>query len=200
MKYFGLTVFVLLGFIHLHGQTAGSGKNEFSVWGGFSPDSSTEIKALGRTPDVRFGLVSIRYSRRFNNNDAVNLKYTADITPAAFANYPDALSLNSKRRSAYGFGVSPLGLQANFRPRKTVQPFVGTSGGMMYFDKRMPNALGTRFTFTADIGAGVEIMLKEKRSVTLGYKYFHISNAGRGDLNPGIDNNLFYVGYTFFSK
>lgn len=191
---------VFLGFASFHAQTTVSGKNEFTVWGGYSHDSSTEIRALGRTPDVRFGIISFRYSRRFNNNDVVNLKYTADITPAAFANYPDTLLLDPERRSAHGFGVSPLGLQANFRPRKTIQPFVGTSGGMMYFDKRMPNGLGTRFTFTADIGGGIEIRLKEKRSVSVGYKYFHISNAGRGELNPGIDNNLFYVGYTFFSK
>ena len=67
-------------------------------------------------------------------------------------------------------------------------------------DKRTPSFGGTRFQFTADVGGGVEIRLKDKKAVTLGYKYYHISNGNRGIVNPGIDNNLFYVGYTFFSN
>ncbi len=188
-------------------QNEETGKNEFAVWGGFSPDSNTFIKAFGRTPDARFGIVAFRYSRRFNNSDAINLKYTADVVPAAFLNYPDVEVLNtvppsarSFRPTRYAFGVAPLGLQINFRPRKRMQPFLAGSGGLLYFNKVMPNFVGTRFTFTADVGGGIEFKLREKRSVTVGYKYYHISNGGRGIQNPGFDNNLFYVGYTFFSK
>lgn len=183
------------------------GKNELTVWGGFSPDSNTFIKALGRTEDARFGIVAFRYSRRFNNNDMVNLKYTADVVPAAFLNYPDIEltsttppTIQAVRPTRYAFGVAPLGLQMNFRPRKNVQPFVGGSGGLLYFNQRTPNFFGTRFAYTADVGGGVEFRLKEKRSLTVGYKYYHISNGDRGVENPGFDNNLFYVGYTFFSK
>ena len=70
----------------------------------------------------------------------------------------------------------------------------------MYFGKQVPGPLGTRFQFTADIGGGIDIRLKNKRALTLGYKYFHISNGDRGAINPGIDNQVFYAGYTFFSK
>jgi hypothetical protein len=184
-----------------------SGKNEFTVWGGFSPDSNTFIKAFGRTTDARFGIVAIRYSRRFNNSDSINLKYTADLVPAAFLHYTDVEVLPTVPPSArlirptrYAFGIAPLGLQVNFRPRKNVQPFVGASGGFLYFSKVTPNFVGTRFAFTADVGVGIEFKLKEKRAVTVGYKYYHISNGNRGIQNPGFDNNLFYIGYTFFSK
>lgn len=187
-----------------------TGKNEFTVWGGFSPDSSTFIQATGRTRDARFGIVAIRYARRFNNSDWVNLKYTADVVPAAFLNYPDfqiqgsptslPITFRSVRPTRYAFGAAPLGLQANFRPRKKIQPFIGLSGGLLYFNKRTPNTIGTRFQFTADVGGGVEFKLKEKRAVTAGYKYYHISNGDRGFQNPGFDNNVFYIGYTFFSK
>ncbi|HEY0428675.1 MAG TPA: acyloxyacyl hydrolase [Pyrinomonadaceae bacterium] len=186
-----------------------TGKNELTVWGGFSPDSSTLIKGTGRTPDARFGLVAFRYARRFNTGDTVNLKYTADVIPAAFLNYPDfqitqptpsTFQINDVRPTRYAFGVSPLGIQANFRPRKKVQPFIEATGGLLYFNKRTPNYVGTRFAFTADVGGGIEFKLKEKRAFTVGYKYFHISNGNRGIENPGFDNNLIYVGYTFFSK
>ena len=178
-------------------------KNEISVWGGYSPDSSTLVKGIGRVKDARFGIVSIRYSRRFNTGSKVNLKYTADLTPAAFLNYPDLgfagnpPSFRLYRPTRYAFGAAPLGLQMNFRPRKKLQPFIGASGGMLYFAKRTPNYIGTRFAFTADIGGGVEYRLRDRKAFTAGYKYFHISNGDRGIENPGFDNNLFYVGYTF---
>jgi opacity protein-like surface antigen len=175
-------------------------KNELMVWGGFSPDSSTAIKAFGRTPDARFGIVSLRYSRRFNNSDRINLKYIADVTPLAVLDFHVPFSSPPDRTTAVGFGAAPLGIQANFRPRKKVQPYVGLSGGMLYFNKQVPGPLGTHFQFTANLDGGVEIRLNDKRAVQLGYKYFHVSNGNRGIINPGIDNNLFYVGYTFFGK
>ncbi len=187
-------------------QTGDEGKNELSVWGGFSPDSSTVIKGTGRTPDARFALVALRYARRFNNNSKVNLKYTLDLIPAAILSNPDlrvvqtnpnTFRIDKVRRTSYAFGIVPVGLQINFRPRKKVQPFIDGSGGFIYFDKRIPTDIGTNFTFTADVGAGVEFVLKNSRSITVGYKYYHLSNGNRGVQNPGIDNNLFHIGYTF---
>lgn len=200
-----LALLIVLPFA-VFSQAEETGKNEYTVWGGFSPDSSTLVKGIGRTPDARFGMIAFRYSRRFNNNDTVNLKYTADVVPVSFLNYPDVEisggpvpSVSAVRPTRYAFGAAPLGLQMNFRPRKKLQPFIGASGGMLYFQKRTPNYVGTRFAFTADIGAGIELKMEKKRAVTFGYKYYHISNGDRGIENPGIDNNLFYIGYTFFT-
>lgn len=142
-----------------------------------------------------------------NNNKAVNLKYTADFVLIAALNYPDfdvvqtgvgTFRFNDVRPTKHAFGIAPLGLQVNFRPRKKLQPFVESSGGFLYFNKRTPNSTGTRFNFTADVGGGFEIKMKDKRSLTVGYKYYHVSNGFRGIDNPGYDNNLFYIGYTFF--
>jgi opacity protein-like surface antigen len=207
MKKFILVAFCLLICTCAVFAQNDSGRNELSVWGGFSSDSNTFIKAFGRTTDARFGIVAFRYSRRFNNSDSINLKYTVDVVPAAFLNYHDVELLATVppsfrliRPTRYAFGVAPLGLQMNFRPRKRLQPFVGGSGGLLYFSKVTQNFVGTRFAFTADVGGGIEFKLKEKRALTIGYKYYHISNGDRGIENPGFDNNLFYVGYTFFSK
>lgn len=205
MKIFAALVLLLAVLVTAaFAQNEDLGKNELTVWGGFSPDSTVSL--IGRTPDARFGIVALQYARRFNNSDSVNLKYTADIIPAAFLNYPDfeisgtPPSFRLVRPTRYAFGAAPLGLQINFRPRKNLQPFVAVTGGFLYFNQRIPNEIGTRFNFTADVGGGVEFRLDKKRAVTVGYKYHHISNANRGIFNPGYDNNLFYVGYTFFSK
>lgn len=200
MKHFLASAIVLVSACLAFGQGPEIPKNELTAWGGYSPDSSTAIAAFGRTEDAKFGIISLRYSHRFNNGRVVNLKYVADVTPLAVLNFHVPFAPASERTTAYGFGTAPLGIQANFRPRKRMQPFVGLSGGMLYFDKRVPGEFGTHFQFTVNLDGGVEIRLRDKRAVTIGYKYFHISNANRGIINPGIDNNVFYLGYTFFGK
>ena len=174
------------------------GRNELSVWGGYSPASTTAIRFLGRTPDVKFGIAALRYSRRFHVNDTVAIRYTADAVPLAVMAYPRFSG--GPRDTAVAFGGSPVGFQFNFRPRKKYQPFIATSGGILYFDKSIPNTLGRRLNFTFDLGGGVEIRQAKGRAVALGYKFYHVSNAFRGRINPGFDNNVFYVGYKFFTR
>jgi hypothetical protein len=208
MKKYLLAVFLLLASgLAVFAQDNDLGKNEFTVWGGFSPDSNTAIPGTGRTPDARFGILAFRYARRFNFSDKFNVKYTADAIPVAMLNYPDVnitftpvFTVTPTRPTRYGYGAAPLGGQINFRPRKKYQPFIEATGGFLFLDKRTPNYFGTHFQYTADVGGGLEIRLKDKKAVTVGYKYFHISNGNRGISNPGFDNNLIYVGYTFFSK
>jgi len=206
-KFIYSAFWLLLCVLSAVAQSDETEKNEYSVWGGYSPDSNTFISAFGRTTNARVGIVAVRYARRFNTGDFVNLKYTADLVPAAILHYPDIEFLQTVppstrlvRPTRYAFGLAPLGMQMNFRPRKKIQPFLAASGGMLYFNQRIPNITGSRFAFTADVGGGVEFKIKEKRAVTLGYKYYHISNGNRGLENPGFDNNLFYVGYTFYSN
>lgn len=205
-RVFVCSFLILTIVVGVQAQTAEDAKNEFSIWGGASPDSST-VFSIGRTSDARYGTIGLRYARRFNNSDTVNLKYTVDAIPAAVINYPDfefvqtganTFRIARDRRTAFAFGVAPLGLQINFRPRKKLQPFISMSGGLLYFDKQIPRRVGTRFIFTADLGAGLELKLKNNRAVTVGYKYLHLSNGERGLENPGFDHNLFYVGYSFF--
>jgi hypothetical protein len=205
-KIFTTAIFTASLALTVTAQTDEAGKNELSVWGGGSPDSTSFI---GKTQDARFGIIAVRYARRFNNNDTVNLRYTADFVPASVLSFPffqavqtgaNTFRVDRIRRKVYAYGIAPLGLQANFRPRKKVQPFVGASGGFLYFRESIPGFTGTRFNFTAEAGGGVDFRMRKGRAVTVGYKYYHISNGYRGVENPGFDNNLFYVGYRFLSK
>lgn len=178
-------------------------KNEFMIWGGGSPDS-TEL--IGSTKDARFGVVGVRYARVFKPSKDIALKYTVDAIPAAVLSYPtirfvqngNVFTIERDRETAYGLGVAPLGLQVNFRRQKKVQPFVGSSGGFIYFTKRVPSEFGAKFNFTADVGGGVQFMLKDKKAVSVGYKYQHLSNGYRAGDNPGFDSNIFYVGFSVF--
>ena len=49
-------------------------------------------------------------------------------------------------------------------------------------------------------GAGVRVRhdTGTRRAWTAGYRYQHISNGYRAEVNPGFDSNLFYVGFSIF--
>jgi hypothetical protein len=186
-------------------QSNSGDKNEVSVWGGFSPDSTQAIRAFGRVSDARFGMAAIRYARTLHDGESVKIRYTIDGIPVAFLSYPDVelrgtpATFHAVRENRYAWGFTPIGFQFNFRNKKKYQPFVDISAGMLFFHHLVPNFGGTKVNFTPAVGAGLEIERKNGNSFTVGFKFLHISNANRGTSNPGFQNNLIYVGYKFHS-
>ena len=167
------------------------GDNEFGVCGGGSWTSPTVIGTVEERKFLTFGL---RYGRIFAASRRVAYEYTIDVIPTAIVFQPAGQS------SAYGAGISPIGFKFNFRRHERVKPFVGLSGGFLYFNQPTPvNAPGaTRFNFTFDFGGGIQVFVQPKKAVTLGYRFQHISNAYISDVNPGLDANVFYAGFSVF--
>ena len=173
--------------------------NEFGFWGGGSFSSPTLI---GKTEGTRFGLLAFRYARVLARGESLALKYTVDAVPVASLSFPDVEpepgGFRRVRRTITGAGLSPVGFQLNFRRRERVQPFAQGSGGFVYFGERIPDERGAQFNFTADFGGGVQWKTGARRAWTVGYRYHHVSNGYRADVNPGFDSNLFYVGFSIF--
>ncbi len=101
------------------------------------------------------------------------------------------------RRWTIGEAISPVGMQWNFRPRKKMQPFFSGHGGYMYSTQPIPVTAAGSFNFTFDLGAGVELYRSKTRSIRAEYRYHHISNHETATENPGIDNGLLQVTYSF---
>ena len=173
--------------------------NEYGVWGGGSFGSPTLI---GTTERVRLGLVAFRYARVLARGENLALKYTLDAVPVASLSFPvfetAAGVTREVRKTITGAGLSPVGFQLNFRRRERVQPFAQASGGFLYFGERVPDTRGAQFNFTGDFGGGVQWKTGARRAWTVGYRYHHVSNGYRADVNPGFDSNLFYVGFSIF--
>jgi opacity protein-like surface antigen len=195
-------VWLMLLAFAVSAQDEEPGKNELMVWGGYAPAVRT-FAIGGRTWDAQLGIGALRYSHRFNNGDWINLKYTLDASVLVM-NYPDKVvsgsTITPTRETRVGIGLAPIGLQGNFRPRKKLQPFIGLALGFMPFTERTPNATGKKLNFSTAGGGGIEYRLANKRAITFGYNFYHISNASRGIENPGYDAQLFFVGYTFLSR
>ena len=173
------------------GYALTKGTNEFGLWAGGSPGSTGNIE------DRQLFLFALRYGRVLAAWESVSLEYTLDIFPAAVVFEPHHARRGSS--TIYGAGLSPLGFKVNFAQQSWIQPFVAASVGFLYFEHDIPVPHSSRFNFTPEIGLGVEFFLAPQRALTLGYKFHHISNAGIGDDNPGMNSHVIYAGFSFFT-
>jgi hypothetical protein len=175
-----------------------SGRHEFSLWGGFSPNSPSLI---GAAQYRSLSTLALRYSRSLKSTRLATFKYTFEAIPLAFIRQPVSHGVwedRTRRESRFGAGLSPVGAQMNLRPRQRIQPFMEGNLGFLYFTRPTPYTNTTNFNFTFSMGAGIQTFTSPRRSVTFGYKYHHLSNANMTTMNPGLDSNVFYVGYSFF--
>jgi hypothetical protein len=169
--------------------------NEFNFVGGYSFHSTRGF--WGKIPDAKLRIFILRYNRKlFVFNKRHLIEYVGEINVSANYNIPSTSRYQAD--SFTGYGLSPLGFQFNFNKTKTVQPFFKTSTGFMYFDDPFPDRRGVKFNFTLEIGAGLEFVITPNISLSIGYKYHHMSNFQFGQINPGIDSNIFYTGITIF--
>lgn len=169
-------------------------KNEFSFWVGFAFDS---YRLWGKMPDTKIRSTGFRYNRKLVYKRNLILEYNMSASLYSKYTYPSSLDGNS-RTSLSGFGMSPLGFQINFAGDKDVQPFINTAAGFMLLNKRFPDIRGKKMNFTFVAGGGIEILLSESVSLSAGIKYYHLSNGDRGEINPGIDSNMYYTTITIF--
>ena len=102
------------------------------------------------------------------------------------------------RRWTMGEAMSPFGMQLNFLPGRNLQPFVIGHGGYMYSTRPVPDDAAGSFNFVFDTGAGLEYFLSTSKSVRMEYRYRHFSNAESARSNPGVDNGVIQVTYSFW--
>ncbi len=122
---------------------------------------------------------------------------TTTFTPPGGTVYSFNYVESCSRRWTVGEGISPIGFQWNFFSRRKLQPFAIGHGGYMYSTRPIPIADAGSFNFTFDIGAGLELYRSRTRSIRVDYRYHHISDHFTSVQNPGIDNGLFTVAYSF---
>jgi len=101
------------------------------------------------------------------------------------------------REWTYAGGINPLGIKLNFWPRHRIQPVFSSTAGFLVSSRDIPVDHSSNFNFSFDFGAGIEWFQSPGRSVRLDYRLHHISNAGSGTRNPGIDSGLFQLTYSF---
>lgn len=174
------------------------GTNEFGLWTGYSPFS---FVLNGAVKDRRLFLLNLQYARTLLVTRPLTLKYTAEIVPVALEFQPtqryvvDGKLVVNHAGNLYGTGTNPIGVQANFGTRK-VQPFASGTLGFLYFNRQVPVVGSSQFNYNITIGFGAQFFLPPHRSLTVGWKYHHLSNDYQARLNPGLDSGVFYLGFS----
>ena len=186
--------------------TLKGGDNEFGGWGGISFKATTIFAGLSEAEadDRKFFLAAFRYGRTLYANDTIALQYTLDAIPVAVATgvITSRTSVGGvtvfQRDTAYGGGLSPLGLQLDFANGSRVHPFAHVNAGFLGFTKAVPIEDSGKFAFTLEGGGGVRIFTSDRRAVTLGLRLHHISNGDRSGSNRGLNQFVFYAGFSVF--
>src|SRR6476646_2741156 len=115
------------------------GDNEFGFWAGFSPKATTIFGGLhdDEAADRKFVIAAFRYGRTLAANNSLALQYTLDAVPLAVATGTIVSRTTVggvttfQRETAYGGGITPLGLQLDFRNGSKVHPFAHVNGGLL---------------------------------------------------------------------
>jgi len=187
-------------------QTLERGDNEFGFWGGFSPKATTIFQGLSdeEAEDRKLFLAAFRYGRTLTANDTLALQWTVDAVPVAVAT-GTIVSRNFiggttpfQRETAYGAGITPIGLQLDFANGSKIHPFAHVNGGFLYFNKSMPIEDAGQLAWVGEAGGGVRIFTSERRAVNIGVRFHHISNGDRQGSNRGLNQFVIYAGFSVF--
>lgn len=117
-------------------------------------------------------------------------EYAVDAVPAFVVFQP--------ANTAYGVGFDPLGLKWNFERRGRLSPYFELTGGVLLTNHDVPTGTNT-VNFMDQAALGTHI-LGEKYNWSLEFRFMHISNAGLGNLNPGLNTAQVRVGIGKFFK
>jgi Lipid A 3-O-deacylase (PagL) len=186
------------------------GDNEFGIWGGGAFTATTifgglsDAEASGR----RFVIAAFRYGCTLAANESLALQYTLDAIPLAVATgnieerttvvTPAGPVTTFRRDTAYGVGLTPLGLQLDFANSSRVKPFVHLNGGLLVFNQSVPLPDAGKLTLVGEAGTGVRVFTSARRAVSLGMRFHHISNGDRTGANRGLNQFIFYAGFSVF--
>jgi len=183
------------------------GDNEWGFWAGFSPKATTIFEGLreDEAEDRKFFIAALRYGRTLAANNSLALQYTIDAVPVAVATGVIVSRTTSptgvdtfRRETAYGAGITPIGLQLDFANGAKIHPFVHVNGGLLYFNKEVPIEDSGHFAFVGEAGGGVRIFTSERRAVSLGVRFHHISNGDTSGSNRGLNQFVIYAGFSVF--
>lgn len=165
------------------------GTNELQVWvaGGYSVPGGTSKTGVFDA--------GIRYGRVISGAHLPSIlrgrfEYTVDLVPVYLIFQP--------ANTAYGWGFTPLGLKWDFLRHGRFSPYLELGGGTVFSNHNVPTYTNT-VNFTPSAAFGTHI-LGEKYNWSVEVRYLHISSAGLGMYNPGLNTVEVRLGVGRFWK
>jgi hypothetical protein len=95
--------------------------------------------------------------------------------------------------NTYAAAITPLGARVSAMPRWRVQPTFALDLGFVFGSRSIPVDDAAAFNYMFAMGPGVQFYIGSHTSLRAEYVYRHMSNAGQGDQNPGLDQGVVRV-------
>ena len=103
----------------------------------------------------------------------------------------------SQSSTVYAAGFSPLQLRYNFIANRRSVPYVEIGGAVLGSTEPIPENT-SRVNFLTHGGVGLQLLHHQSRTLQIGMRYQHISNAGIAEHNPGINSLYFFTGLSWW--
>lgn len=181
-------VILLFSAAVLHAQSAPEqGSTEFQVW------TSAGHSVPGGRGDTGIWNAGLRYGWVLTGAHLPGFlkgrfEYAIDAVPAYLIFQPTG--------TAYGVGVNPLNLKWNFVRHGRFSPYLELSGGTLFSTAKVPPGTSS-VNFASGAAMGTHL-LGDRHAWAIEARYLHISNAGLGDLNPGVNTFEVRIGFGVF--
>jgi Lipid A 3-O-deacylase (PagL) len=162
------------------------GTVEISLLGG----TSLPVPLFSANADHNLTMASFQIGRVMAGGpNGNNLQLIVDGSPFMQVRQPDAV---------FGWSVSPLFVRWNFPPAgdRGARIFGEIAGGLLFTSQPVP-VRTTTLNFLDQAGFGVRFEESEGRAWLIGYRFQHVSNAGRVKPNPGANFNFVYLAFSF---
>jgi hypothetical protein len=99
---------------------------------------------------------------------------------------------------SFGAGAMPT-IKYMFRTMEVVRFFVEGGGGGMWTDLGgQVSEQSSELNFVLMAGGGLSWFASPKLAISAGYRFYHISNAGLGNQNNGLNYNYPFLGLSYF--
>jgi hypothetical protein len=157
------------------------------VWTAYSPFSSSFFAKMENT---NFALLGLSYTHSTFDIGNKEFYLTSELTLFGRTHFP-VNGVSGHKDQRIGLGMVPARLTIPFG-----NLFTGIGVGIFLFDDRFPNDEGTLLNVTIDASIGYKFRITESNYFSISYRFHHLSNAGRGNANPGIDSNMFVFRYS----
>lgn len=179
------------------GPYFGAGRNSpgGNKWGAISDRDHYFLGVRGSAQVLRWGSFSLAFAPEI----VPLLVVTNNPTYRTVTVFRDGASRQTQvpdgSGPVFGAGFSPLGTEAIVRVRPRVQVFAAMAVGVIWFTRAVPVANSKAYNYASELGGGVLWKCRPRWRLRLGYMFHHLSNGWSAEENPGLDGDVFYLGW-----
>lgn len=167
------------------------------------------ITSLGRTPDRNHLFLGIHATATFLSWHRLSLAYAPDAVPLLLVTNTPTYTKTTETRDgrtvqikqvtgrgvAPGFALSPLGMETQIALTTNLRAFTEVAAGGVWFGRDVPEPNSRAVNYTFEVGGGMQQRIGPRWLLRAGYKFHHLSNAGSGEINPGLNAHVITVGF-----